>query len=309
MRAELADPRPDMEWLTAHLTQFVPGPPSVRASGMTKRCAELAMTCSYLRAWVHDGSLPADPFAVHLDAWQAILQRRCEDPVLRCRALQDPDAALFHAQPYLWLRVIGYRADAWEDALAGLASDDVRPASMGLLHLLWKAGLMPRQPDWSRALVRWLSVWGDHPEAWDHNAYRVTHAAFYISDLGNQAPPVALADRDRLIDLARRLLVRSVAQRRWDLTGELLIALTCLGGEDSTHRQATRAFCAFWRPQLTAVLRQTDGAVHHAERAEDPDEAFRRRYHTSIVDVLRCATAVRFAQARPLSHATVRLAS
>jgi uncharacterized protein DUF6895 len=307
MRAELADPQPDMRWLTAHLTQFVPGPRSVGARGVTKRCAELAMTYSYLRAWVREGSLPADPFAAELDAWQATLQRRCEDPALRRRALQEPDAALFHAQPYLWLRATGYRHDAWEHALAGLASDGVRPGSMGLLHLLWKAGLMRRQPDWSRALVRWLSAWGDHPGAWDHNAYRITHAAFYISDLGNQAPPVALADRDRLSDRARRLLVRSVAQRRWDLTGELLIALTCLGGEDSTHPQATRAFCGSRPRVLSAGSGQTDGAGHGAEPAENPDEAFRRRYHTTIVAVLHCATAARFAGGRHRRPATVRV--
>jgi hypothetical protein len=302
MRAELVDPRPDMAWITAHLTQFVPGPPSVAARGMTKRCAELAMTCSYLRSWVHEGSLPPHPFAAQLDAWQEILQRRCEDPGLRRRALEDPEAALFHAQPYLWLRTTGYRAEAWEDALAGLARDGVRPESMGVLHLLWKADLIRRQPDWRRALVRWLSEWGDRPEAWDHNGYRITHAAFYISDLGNQVPPVAPADRDRLVELARRLLVGSVARRRWDLTGELLISLTCLDGEDSLHRDATRAFCASWSGQLA-------GASGGVEPAEDPDQAFRRRYHTTIVDVLRCAATVRSAADRDRPRFTAGLAS
>jgi hypothetical protein len=308
MRPELTDPLPAMEWLTAHLTQFVPGPRSVRARGMTKRCAELAMTYSYLRAWVREGSLPANPFAVQLDAWQEILQRRCEDRALRRRVFEDPDAALFHAQPYLWLRATGYQADGWEDALARLTSDGVRPASMGVLHLLWKAGLLRPQPDWRRALVRWLSGWGDHCKPWDHDAYRITHAAFYISDLGNQVPPVAPADLDRLIDLARRLLVRATARRRWDLTGELLIALTCLAGEDPLQRQVTRAFCTSWTMAPAAASPRT-GGVHRRKTTEDLDEAFRRRYHTTIVDVLRCATTVRAAEACTVPQGTVESAS
>ena len=301
MHAELADPRADIEWLTAHLTQFVPGPAPVPARGMSKRCAELAMTCSYLRTWVRDGSLPADPFAAPLDAWQAALQQRCEDPAARRRALEDPDAALFHAQPYLWLRVTGYRSDAWENALTGLASDGVRPTSMGVLHLLWKAGLMRHRPDWRCALERWLAAWSEHPEPWDHNAYRVTHAAFYISDLGNEAPPVAPADRARLVDHARRLLSRSVERRRWDLTGELLTAVSCIDGEDALHRSATRAFCASWREQLVSGAGNRDGRGRM-----DPDEAFRRRYHTAIVDVLRCAVTARSASLRSPDRAAGR---
>ncbi len=307
MRVELTDPRADMEWLTARLAQFVPGPPSVCARGMTKRCAELAMTCCYLREWVHDGSLPADPFAVHLDAWEASLRRRCEDPALQRRALGEPGDALFHAQPYLWLRATGYRVCAWERALAGLACAGVRPASMGVLNVLWKAGLMRRAPDWRRALERWLAEWNRHPETSDHNAYRVTHAAFYISDLGNRAPPVASVDLDRLAGHGRQLLERSVARRRWDLTGELLIALTCLGREDVSHGPAAEAFCASWPPAHPLAAARGDSAAHARETAADPDEAFRRRYHTTIVNVLRCAVATRPAQAgrrSPVAAAT-----
>jgi hypothetical protein len=283
MHAELADPRADIDWLTAHLAQFVAEPASIPARGLTKRCAELAMTCSYLRGWVREGSLPAQPFAGQLNAWQRALERRCEDRGQRRRALADPAAALFHAQPYMWLRATGYRENAWEQALAGLSSAGVRPMSMGVLHLLWKAGLMRRQPDWRAALARWLAAWADDPDAWDHNAYRVTHAAFYISDLGNQAAPVAPGDLDRLVDASRRLLDRAVARRRWDLAGELLTALTCLGREDDAHPQATRAFCASRRAHEPAVPGRT------------PGETFRRRYHTTIVNVLRCAVATRAA--------------
>lgn len=301
MVAELADPRPAAAWLTGHLAHLVPGPASVDARAMTKRCTELALTCSYLDGWVRDGTLPADPFAAELPGWEDLLRSRCEDPGLRRRALEDQGEALFHAQPYLWLRASGYRQGAWEDALARLASTGARPSSMGLLHCLWKAGLLRREPDWSRAVVRWLAAWSaGRPRKWDHNAYRVTHAAFYVSDFGNQDPPVAAADRDRIVELSRRLLDRAVARPRWDLAGELLVALSCLDREDARHRDATRAF----RAARLAYRDDPDRpATGDGETLEQRDETFRRGYHTTIVDVLRCATMQRRGEAEARGQA------
>lgn len=277
-----------MRWLTASLAHFVPGPASVDARGMTKRCTELALTGAYLRAWVRDGSLPVTPFDDEIDAWQSALGRHCAQPALLRRALEQPHQGLFHAQPYLWLRSGGFRSAAWEEALAALSNAAVRPTSIGLLHCLWRAGLLRRRPDWGRALARWLSAWGTHERGWDHDAYRVTHAAFYISDFGCQRAPVEPADRDRLVDLARRLLADAVARGRWDLAGELLVALTCLGEEDRCTRRAASAFRASRR--AAAAVPDERCAGRPQERL---DETFRAGYHTTIVDVLRCAVSAR----------------
>lgn len=306
MTAEPAGPAAALRWLTASLAQFVPGPPAIEARGLTKRCTELALTAAYLRSWVRDGSLPAEPFAAELEAWERALRCRCEDPEVLRTALRDPEAALFCAQPYLWMRASGYRLDAWEEALAQLSASGVRPASTGLVHCLWKAGLVRLEPDWDRALARWLSAWGERPA--ERNAYRVTHAAFYVTDFGNHQPPVSDGARDRLVDAARRLLERAAARRRWDLVAELLMALTYLRREDARHREAARALRRGWATAADAPDGGESGATPGSSSSsrsatgcdsrEGDHDNFRRRYHTTLVEVLRhAATARSFASA------------
>jgi hypothetical protein len=278
-----------MSWLTARLEHFVPGSPNVSRDAQTKRRTELALVTAYLRAWIADGSLPAQRFAPHAGAWQDVLRASCEAPGEARLALRDRRRALYHAQPYLWLRSGGYRLRAWEQSLADLSQRGARPDSVGVLHCLWKAGLVRRQPDWSAAMKRWLTAWGGEATPRDRDAYRITHAAFYVTDFGNQAPLVEHCDCDRLVDLADALLVRALAQERWDLVAELLIALACLEREAPLHARATRAFEARWRPDAGAV-----------------DAAFGQRLHTVMVDVLRGAVNRRRIEAirRPAREAS-----
>jgi hypothetical protein len=269
-------PEQSMSWLTARLEHFSAGSPGVSRDALTKRCAELALLTAYLRAWIADGSLAAQGFAPHLGAWQDALRARCEAPNQARLALRDPRRGLYHAQPYLWLRSGGYRLRAWEQLLAELSNSGARPDSVGVLHCLWKAGLVRRQPDWSAALKRWLTAWGGQAAPRDRDAYRISHAAFYVTDFGNQEAPVERSDRDRLVDLAGGLLGRALAQERWDLVGELLIALACLDRKGPLHARATRVFEARWRLESGA-----------------DDAAFAQRHHTVMVDVLRGAVSRR----------------
>jgi hypothetical protein len=270
------DPRPSLDWLTANLSHLAAEPDGAGARGTVKRCAELALAHAYLRVWVADGSLPAQPFAGHLDAWRDALRGHCA-------ALARPLDGLYCAQPYLWLRAAGDRIPGYERELARLARGGARADSVGVLHCLWKAGVLSRPPDWRAALARWLAAWGDDDRSLDHSAYRVTHASFYITDFGNEQAPVRSADRERLGALAERLLERWLPRQRWDLVGELLIALACLHGDASLHSDGERAFAA---ARAAGELAQ-----------DDRDKPVRRRYHVTVVDALRCAVGLRRATA------------
>jgi hypothetical protein len=273
------DPRPSLDWLTANLSHIVAQPDGAGSRGTAKRCTELALAHAYLRTWVADGSLPAQPFAGHLDAWRDALRAHCDALRGHCDALARPLGGLYRAQPYLWLRAAGDRMPACERELARLARGGARADSVGVLHCLWKAGVLSRPPDWRAALVRWLAAWGDDDRSLDHSAYRVTHAAFYITDFGNDHAPVRPADRERLAALAERLLERWLPRERWDLVGELLIALACLHSDGSPHSEGARAFAA---ARAAGELTQ-----------DDRDEPFCRRYHVTVVDALRCAVGLR----------------
>jgi hypothetical protein len=266
------DPRPSLDWLTANVAHVTAEPDGAGSRGTAKRCTELALAHAYLRVWVADGSLPAQPFAGHLDAWRDALRGHCEVPA-------RPLDGLYRAQPYLWLRAAGDRMPARERELARLAHGGARADSVGVLQCLWKAGVLSRQPDWRAALVRWLAAWGDDDRSLDHSAYRVTHAAFYITDFGSEHAPVRPADCERLAALAERLLERWLPRERWDLVGELLVALACLHSGGALHSDGERAFAA---------------ARAAGELARDGrDEPFRRRFHVTVVDALRCAVGLR----------------
>jgi len=146
--------------------------------------------------------------------------------------------------------------------------------------------VLRRRPDWRAALVRWLAAWGDDGDSLDHSAYRITHASFYVTDFGNEDAPVESADHERLAALCERLLGRWLPRERWDLVGELLIALACLDRDGPGYRDAERAF---------AAARAAGGLVPDVR-----DEPFGPRYHVTLVDVLRCAVGLR-AMAAPES--------
>jgi len=266
------DPRPSLDWLTANRSRFTTGTEGTEPRGIAKRSTELALAHAYLRAWVADGSLPAQPFAGPLDRWRDALRGRCD-------TWEMPLAGLYVAQPYLWLRATGERLLPWERELDRLSRGGARADSVGVLHCLWKAGVLRRRPDWRAGLVRWLAAWGEHDNSLDHSAYRITHAAFYVTDFGNEEAPVELADRERLAALCERLLERWLPRERWDLVGELLIALACLDRDGPAYRDAEQAFTA-----ARAAEELTEGTC---------DEPFRRRYHVTLVDVLRCAVGLR----------------
>lgn len=262
------DPLPSLRTLTGRLARLAAARSELTERQRTKCYGELALIHHYLRSWVLDGSLPRRPFAAYLPAWTGHLADHC--------ARIDETAGLYGVQPYLWLRATGYRIVTAERTVSRLARSGARPDSIGEYFSLWKAGLAPRRPNWRAALPRWLACWGDTPESWDHNDYLITHAAFYITDFGNEAAPVEPSDLDRLRRLNEHLLRVSAARADWDLAGECLIALTLLGGhETAEYRRATHGFC-------------------RARQADGPGAGW-RSYHTTLVDILRCAVALRAA--------------
>jgi 2-polyprenyl-6-methoxyphenol hydroxylase-like FAD-dependent oxidoreductase len=277
------DPGPSLRALTVYLERLAARPDQLSDWQQTKCYGELALIHHYLRSWVREGSMPRQPFAAQLAVWADHLTDHCNriHPEID-GGPDDLSGRLYHLQPYLWLRAAGYRSAPAEEMLARLARAGARPDSIGLYYCLWKAGLVRRQPDWRAALPRWLALWGETAESWDHSDYLITHAAFYVTDFGNHPAPVEPSDLDRLARINQQLLRRSVARSAWDLVGEGLIALACLARDQTAeYDQATRRFCQ---------ARRTDGP--HAGWGS---------YHTTLVDVLRCATALR-AAGRPSRH-------
>nr|WP_128092506.1 hypothetical protein [Streptomyces afghaniensis] len=108
-------------------------------------------------------------------------------------------------QPYLWLRAAGHVVDDCEQVLRERARAGVRPGSPGVLHALEAAGLLRTGPDWAGLCRRAVlgRDWTDQDLTRD--AYRVTHAVFYATDLGGAPLVLSAVERDRLAALLHRL--------------------------------------------------------------------------------------------------------
>lgn len=270
-----ADAAPSLQALLEHLVRLRAHGDALAAWHLTKCYGELAMAAYYVAAWLQERALPSQPFAAEVAAWRMSLIRYLQrsDSATRM-ALRARQRGVYHLQPYLWTRAAGQRISWYEATMVQLARAGLRADSIGEYHCMWKAGVVRGELDWSRALGRWLSVWGDDKAAWRHSAYRITHAAFYLTDFGSHAPRAAPADLGRLAGIAEYLLTAAVDRAHWDLVCELLMALQCLRRDATTRsHEALRQF---------SVARGSDGPA-----------GCLRSYHTAVVDVMRCALTQR----------------
>lgn len=118
------------------------------------------------------------------------------------------------------------------------------------------------------------------------DAYTITHTAFYLSDYGYRAPALCADARERAGRFTRSMFGSCVRQDLWDLTGELVITLGCLGGDPLATPEARAGL------RCLALAQRADGAIpgrSAAVRARPdlpPGEFFRKAYHTTLVTAL-----------------------
>lgn len=118
------------------------------------------------------------------------------------------------------------------------------------------------------------------------DAYTITHTAFYLSDYGHRPIELSGDDRTRAEEATRGMLTAAVGEEQWDLAGELVITLACLGG-DPTATPEGRAGV-----ECLARAQRADGAIPGRSAASNvsptlpPDRFFRRAYHTTLVTAL-----------------------
>lgn len=284
-----------LSWVTRHLHAFTPWEDGWVSLSSLKRLGDLSFPCSYLHAWQSSASCSRLPLLQHLPRWEALLLRCCEDSRFLDAALAGPDEGLYRMQIYGWLRVMGYRSARCEDVMRQLWKRGCAPRSVGALYCLWKAGYVRRQPDWAalcREHVLSREACVDSIDV--RTTYRVTHALFYATGLGQQALPLPPRDASRAVDIVERLLQRFHQRGKWDVVGELLINLVCLGRQGSPlYERAARDFAGARLPGGAIPMNRDFEQGFHAAEGRVPDsEVFRWCYHPTLVDVVHCAAAL-----------------
>jgi hypothetical protein len=283
-----------LDWLTFHINEFAPCRDGQIDEFGLKAFSELAFAYVYLREWRHQFGVAEK----HLPVWRSFLHRFCENPEFAQFPRKSSATAFAYVFPYLMLRATGYRSSFYEETLQLLRRRDclrnvelVPYRVLDREHSLWKSGFLKDEPNW-HALFKATALGSPHgPLNFDDEAtYSVTHTLFYVTDLGNRHLILALTQRRKIIELVECLLIHYWRRQNWDLVGELLINLNCLGVRKSgAYEEAARAYHGAWRIDGTVPPKR---ARVGATQKQSERKGFRWCYHPTLVAVLYCGTAI-----------------
>lgn len=118
------------------------------------------------------------------------------------------------------------------------------------------------------------------------DAYTITHTAFYLSDYGFRDPGLPSEVREQGERLACSVLNCCVSHDKWDLAGELVITLACLGGDPAGTPSGQAAIRCLAQAQLANGAIPGRSASVRAQESASPAEFFRKAYHTTLVTAL-----------------------
>ena len=157
-------------------------------------------------------------------------------------------------------------------------------------YILDQAGLPHGLPDYQALLEPEKLGMASAPAgmAGEPQIYEATHLVFYLTDYGRRVPAfITDSAQEQIKAHLCALLETMLAARHWDLTAELLLCLSCLGGESLPQ------FEAGW--QALARAQDPSGAISQGPGGKPaalpaPGRAargqFLRLYHRSLVTAL-----------------------
>jgi hypothetical protein len=118
------------------------------------------------------------------------------------------------------------------------------------------------------------------------DAYTITHTAFYLSDYGFWDPCLPGDVREQGQRFTCSVLPSCVRQDLWDLTGELVITLACLGGDPLAAPSGQAGIRCLALAQLANGAIPGRSAAVRAQPSLSPAQFFRKAYHTTLVAAL-----------------------
>lgn len=117
-------------------------------------------------------------------------------------------------------------------------------------------------------------------------AYTITHTAFHLSDFGCVDAGLPDDVRERGERVTRSMIASCARQGLWDLTGELISALSCLGGDPVGTPAGQAGIRCLALAQLDNGAIPGRSAANRAQSSLSPAEFFRKAYHTTLVAAL-----------------------
>lgn len=293
--------RAGLDWLTQNIDQFSP----LGKFGSTpnvKPFAELAILYERLRSLRNDPLAQSLGLRRHLRRWRRFIVGHCEDRAFAELARRMPSYGYAILLPYIALRSTGYRSSFNEESIklswsrGFLFSVELVPHRvLDREHFLWKAGLRSSEPDWLKLYAETVLAVTPDPLHIDKEAtYAITHTLFYLSDWGRRLPPFQEAEAARVTSILDCLIVHYWRLSHWDLLGELLANRVSMRARESRlEAGAAAAFLKAWRPEgcIPGEGFEIEG-LGKAPPSEKESIIFRECYHSTLVGVLYCVSAL-----------------
>lgn len=163
---------------------------------------------------------------------------------------------------------------------------------LDLVYACVKLGVKPLAEPGAVASRTWLAA---HPEPWllsEGAAYSVTHTVFYITDFGAEPNSLSTRSREYLTLWAPSWQQYFDEAVNYDLLGELVMALRCIGVSEDAYP----AFPALRLAQeADGLVPSPPGAGRNLvdERCDARRVRFLRNYHTTLVAIMACAMSLR----------------
>lgn len=209
---------------------------------------------------------------------------------------------------YLMLRATGYKNSYYEETLEFLnrngylyACEECPYRILERNLLFWRSKYLNQEPEWDSVYQSSILSKEVNPIYLDDmHVYYITHTLFYLTDFGNR--PLLLPNKEirRITDLLESLLLHYVRIGNWDLVGELLINLTSLNQNNSIiYSECSKMFQNTWK-QDGSVPKQKE--VSQLSHTYNNEEIFNYHYHSTIVGIMYCITALTRAGGEKSAH-------
>ncbi len=114
----------------------------------------------------------------------------------------------------------------------------------------------------------------------------VTHTVFYLSHFGFRDTGLDLVGRIRVLGILSRLTEHCVARSEWDLTGKLMLAQHCLGGDPLDTALGKQALDLIAQAQVPSGGFPGRSSAQRVPESATALEFFRKSYQTTVTIAL-----------------------
>ncbi|AMR06558.1 hypothetical protein AXW78_30030 (plasmid) [Bacillus thuringiensis] len=281
-----------LQWINRHIDFFCPIQNQQLTQQGIKLLTELSLVYSYIK------KCNITNLQNNIDLIFSFICIQFENPLYAQMPRKNPIDSYPCLVSYLMLRATEYQNPYYEETLEFLKCNGYLYACeeypFRILErdlVFWRSKYLTQEPDWYSVYQSSILAKEVNPIYLnDVHVYYITHILFHLTNFGNR--PLLLPNKEirRIVKLLESLLLHYVRIGNWDLVGELLINLISLDQTDSIiYLECSKIFQNVWKEDGSVPKNKKIAQLSHAYNNQ---ELFNHHYHSTIVGIMYCITAL-----------------